>query len=152
MAERLQFAFAARMDEEDAPQQLKKLQAVHLFEKALLSRGKAVELAGMRRWGSMNPLEGRKIPLYCSATAFGSKSSTATIVNRMSFLTSSGWLIFAMFPCTCVESKLCFLLPAFHFLDASSIFSNSSLVAFAQPVEAQLLSPLIDRKPRDNFY
>ena len=56
--------FAARIGEKVAAQELKRELAVHLFERNILSLGKAAELAEMTRIDFMDLLGGREISLH----------------------------------------------------------------------------------------
>lgn len=55
---------AARITKKDAADELRKELAVHLFEREILSFGKAAELAKMSKWDFMSLLGSRKIPLH----------------------------------------------------------------------------------------
>ena len=55
---------AAHIKEKDASKELKKLTALHLFEKGILSIGKACEFAGISRWEFFELNQSAQIPLH----------------------------------------------------------------------------------------
>lgn len=62
--------FAARINEEEASLELKKELALYLFEKGVLSFGKASELAGMSQWDFMDLSGSKGIPLHYGTKEF----------------------------------------------------------------------------------
>ena len=55
---------AARITKRSAAKELKKELAVHLFERKVLSFGKAAKLTGVSKWEFMSLLGKRRIPLH----------------------------------------------------------------------------------------
>jgi len=62
--------FAARIDEEKASLELKRQLALYLFEKGVISFGKASELAEMSQWDFMDLSGSKGIPLHYGTKEF----------------------------------------------------------------------------------
>lgn len=62
--------FAAGIEEERVSLELKKQIALYLFEKGVLSFGKASELVGMSQWDFMDLLGSKGIPLHYGVKEF----------------------------------------------------------------------------------
>ncbi len=61
---------AAKIRQRDAAAELTKELAVHLFEKGILSFGKACELTGLPKWKFMSLLASQKVSLHYTLEDF----------------------------------------------------------------------------------
>lgn len=73
---------AAKIREKYAASELTKELAVHLFEKEILSFGKASKLAKMPKWEFMSLLANRRVPLHYTEDDFEDDLVTLKRLNK----------------------------------------------------------------------
>lgn len=72
----------ARIKERDAPRELKKIIALYLFERGVLSLGKACELAGIGKWEFFELNQQVAVPLHYDVDDYKKDKTTLRKIIR----------------------------------------------------------------------